>query len=114
MVATHDCAGALTTIRPPTLAHVAARNTRQSPVSVRSGRDHHTGVDRILLAGFDFADQGQDLRAEIFNLLLKVQEATQDQVDAALPVGGNALGNLLGRSDQTGAEAVVVLDQVLE
>jgi hypothetical protein len=43
-----------------------------------------------------------------------VQEAAEDQVHPAFAVSGDPFGDLLGRADQLGAEAVVVLHQVLE
>ena len=52
--------------------------------------------------------------AEILDLLLEVQEAEQDQVGAGVLEREDAFGDLLRRSDQVGAEAVVVLHKIVE
>ena len=57
---------------------------------------------------------GRTSLTEVVDLLLEVQEAAQDQPDAELAVLDDASRDLLGRADQAGAEAVVVLDEVLE
>ncbi len=43
-----------------------------------------------------------------------MQEAEKDQIGAGLLQSDNALGNLLRRADQVGAETVIVLDEVVE
>src|SRR3954453_11018587 len=60
------------------------------------------------------ADPRQDLLAEALDVLVVVEEAAQDEVHAQLLEGHDPLRDLVGGADQPGAEAVVVLDQVLE
>src|SRR5690606_10259012 len=52
--------------------------------------------------------------AEGGDLLLEVKVAGQQEVHADLLVLDDAVGDLLGRADETGLETVVVLDEVLE
>jgi hypothetical protein len=52
--------------------------------------------------------------AEIFDLFLEMQEAEQDEIGAAALQIDDALGDLPGRADQVRAEAVIVLDQIVE
>ena len=52
--------------------------------------------------------------AEKLDLFLEMQEAEQDEVGAGVLELDDALGDLLGRADQVGAEAVIVLDEILE
>jgi len=63
---------------------------------------------------FKLAHQGQHAFAEVFDFFLEVQKPSQDEIHTNGFVGDNALGNLLGSADQVGAEAVVVLDQILK
>ena len=72
------------------------------------------GADAACRLRLQLADDRQDVLAEVLDLLLEVQEAEQEQVHAAALVLDDAVGDLLRRADQLGAEAVVVLDEVLE
>lgn len=67
----------------------------------------------MFLSGFEFSDEGDDVLAEEFDLLLEMQEAEQHEIDADLFQGEDAFGDLLGRADQIGLEAVIVLNEIL-
>lgn len=56
----------------------------------------------------------QDVLAEVLDLLVVVQEAEEQQVDAEALVGDDALRDLFRGADESRTEAVVVLDEVLE
>src|SRR3954453_14705866 len=96
--------------RPSTLAHPAKRVMDMCP----SGKGKYGRIDRILFGILDFTHERQHARAEVFDLFLEVQEPSQDQVDAAFAIRRNAFRDLLRCADQLRAEAVVVLNQVLE
>lgn len=63
---------------------------------------------------FQLTHEWQHVFAEVFDLLLEVQKAAQHEIDAHTFVSHDALGNLSRRTDEVGAEAVVVLNQVFE
>src|ERR1700722_13833910 len=63
---------------------------------------------------FKFAYKRDHVLAEIFDFFLEMQEAEHDQACACILEGKNAFRDLVRRTDQVRAEAVIVLNQILE
>jgi hypothetical protein len=69
---------------------------------------------RCRLGVFQLADERDDMLAEILDLFLEVQEAEQDEIGAGAFRSTMRSAICLRRADQVRAEAVIVLDQIVE